>query len=249
MKRIVSSAMAAALAFSLVACGGAGQTNAAQGTGEKEAAAESAVVGGWTINTEFDGSEITDEQAAMFEQAMSEADVATYQPVAVVASQLVSGMNYAYLCTSTVAAPDAPTTWAIVVIYQDLNGKCSFTCANELNPADLHLAKGTTGDAVGAWSVILPDANAALPEKAHEAFAAATEALMAENQGYALNPLALLATQVVSGTNYQFLCVGSLGGEEPQLIDATIYQDLDGNVSVTSIDALDLTFYVTPPAA
>lgn len=52
---------------------------------------------------------------------------------------------------------------------------------------------------------------------------------------------ALLATQVVSGTNYMFLCSGDNGGEFPGRYQQVVivYADLEGNAQVTNICTLD----------
>ena len=60
---------------------------------------------------------------------------------------------------------------------------------------------------------------------------------MEELEGVNYTPVKLLETQVVSGTNYKFLCdatVVSPDAETKQMI-VTIYQDLQGNVEILDI--------------
>ena len=50
-----------------------------------------------------------------------------YVPVALLSTQLVAGMNYRYLCEATTVVPDAETSYAIVTVYQDLEGNAEVT--------------------------------------------------------------------------------------------------------------------------
>ena len=55
--------------------------------------------------------------------------------------------------------------------------------------------------------------------------------------------VAVLGTQVVSGTNYAFLGQTTIDGVSTWAI-AIVYQDLEGNVSLTSVKAIDISKYV-----
>lgn len=248
MKKLSHIALATALVFSLAACGGAATTdNATDDTSTDEPTEATQLLGGWTINSETPDKAIDEVQASIFMQAMSEVVGVNYEPVAVIGQQLVSGMNYAYLCKSSVVHPNASTEWTVVVIYQDLDGNATFKGAAPLDIADLHVLEGEKGAAMGAWSTPAPGEGVDLPTKAQDAFYAAVDAM---EDDYMLAPQALLATQLVSGTNYQVLCIGRTPaeGDGPWTVyDVTIYEDLEGNATVSSISALDLDFYVTPP--
>ena len=50
-------------------------------------------------------------------------DGVSYEPVAILATQLVAGMNYRVLCKKTVITPEAKTNYAIIEIGFDLNGQ------------------------------------------------------------------------------------------------------------------------------
>lgn len=248
MKKMASIALATALAFSLVACGGAAQTQApAEDTADEGETAEvTTLVGGWTNNDEIIGKSITEEQAAVFQQAVGDLVGVNYEPVAVIGEQLVSGRNYAYLCKATVVAPDAQGEWVVAVIYQDLEGNCSLTTVNPIDPVDIHVVEGEKGSVMGGWSIPEAPESLELPGDSQQVFATAMQKLADEGKDYALAPQTLLATQVVSGVNYQVLCIGSVDGGAPQVFDVTLYENASGDVEVTSIDALDLDFYVTP---
>ena len=74
-----------------------------------------------------------------------------------------------------------------------------------------------------------------------EIYDQATEKL----DGNELEPMALLGTQVVAGTNYAFLCHSTLQTEETingiQVV--TVYEDLDGNAEIINICTVDPADY------
>ncbi len=64
--------------------------------------------------------------------------------------------------------------------------------------------------------------------------------------GVGYNPIQLLGTQVVEGTNYRALALGTVPGNEdhPGLYVITWYEDLAGDSTILSIEKLDLLTYV-----
>ena len=82
----------------------------------------------------------------------------------------------------------------------------------------------------GGWETV---EDGEITTELQELFDKATEEL----EGVDYTPVKLLETQVVSGTNYKFLCdatVVSPDAETKQMI-VTIYQDLQGNVEILDI--------------
>jgi hypothetical protein len=75
------------------------------------------MVGGWTAYS----TSISAEAMAAFKEALKGHVGVNYTPLAV-ASQLVSGMNYRFLCDAQVVYPDAPHYAALVQVYKPLNG-------------------------------------------------------------------------------------------------------------------------------
>ena len=73
-----------------------------------------------------------------------------------------------------------------------------------------------------------------LTDEARAAFEKATEGLV----GVDYKPVELLGTQVVAGTNYRILCEATVvyPGAETENVVMTIYEDLDGNASILSIE-------------
>lgn len=86
------------------------------------AMAESQLLGGWSL---CESIEMTQELSDLFEKAMAEQVGVDYTPMALLATQLVSGTNYCFLCRAAVVYPDALPYYALVYVYQDLSGNAS----------------------------------------------------------------------------------------------------------------------------
>ena len=84
------------------------------------------LVGGWTINAE-NVAEIPQDVQDALTKAAEELTGCAYEPVALLASQVVSGMNYCRLCRLTPVVPDAESTFALVYLYVDLENNASIT--------------------------------------------------------------------------------------------------------------------------
>ncbi len=237
------------------ACGSSSQESAAsssEASSEEPAPASSEesaepseepkpVVGGWAVNTDTAPS-LSDEDKEIFEAATEKLMGVNYVPVSVLATQVVSGTNRAYLCTGTVVAPDEEASWHTISVYSPLSGDPEVIGIFDLDPNDLATIPNVDdAEIVGGWQVTEDD-GATLPDGAKEAFEKAVGNMM----GVKYSPIALLSTQVVSGTNYRILCRGTTATETPvtsvYVID--IYADLNGNAETSDVQILDLTKYV-----
>ena len=87
-------------------------------------AAINGLAGGWY---EPESPALTDELKAVFDKAMEGFAGVGYVPVAMVAQQVVAGMNYRFLCEATTVLPGAETDYALVTVYKDLNGNAEIT--------------------------------------------------------------------------------------------------------------------------
>ena len=188
-------------------------------------------MGGWTIETEVPGATLTADEQAVFDKA---AEGTEYKAVSVLATQVVAGTNYAFLCTKGAGE------WDVVVVYADLQGNAQITSEKAIDVAEPAIGDGTyyAEKLAGGWNVPEPGDAAKLPDNAANAFDAAFEGYV----GVKLSPVALLGTQVVSGMNYRVLCKGATVTAEPAngLYIATVYEDAQGACTVSSVDALDL---------
>ncbi len=181
------------------------------------------MMGGWQINTEDIAIALTEEEQEIFSKAQAE----DYAAVAVLATQVVAGTNYAFLARNE-------NGWAVVTVYRNLQGEASLLSIQPIDLADVKIAEDEMpADLVGGWAIREVSSNAAvLTEEAHAAFAAAA-------QDRALAPIALLGTQLVAGMNYKLLAL-----ENGALYVVTVYQPLTGDAEITEIAPMDLLAYV-----
>ncbi|MBO4365062.1 MAG: PASTA domain-containing protein, partial [Eggerthellaceae bacterium] len=179
------------------------------------------VVGDWEPNTAAAASTLSSDEQQVFDAAM--ANDGTYSPVATLATQVVDGQNYAFLC-------QGGGGWAIVVANSDTDGNVSLVSTTALAAGSV--ATAASGDGDGAWQAN-PACASSLPSDAQAAF----DDAMSNYSGASVQPVALIGTQVVSGTNYQDICVGDA------IYAAIINQDASGASQVSSMDALDWGTY------
>ena len=65
---------------------------------------------------------MTDEMLARFGKALEGLTGASYLPVANLGEQVVAGLNRCLLCRVTPVVPDARPHYALVYVYEDLQG-------------------------------------------------------------------------------------------------------------------------------
>ena len=89
------------------------------------------------------------------------------------------------------------------------------------------------------WKLVMNDEERMFEEDEKTAF----DNAMQEYKDSELTPLAVLATQVVSGTNYMFFCKEKINEEEGYVV-VIIYKDLQGNSKLTHISEFNINNYV-----
>ena len=203
-----------------------------------------ALVGGWTVNTEYN-SIMADGDVARFKQALEGLTGVGYTPVTILATQVVNGTNYAYLATGTTVTAQPVDGWYVVVVNEKSVGEISLVNIKQIDVADIHTQDNADGAALGGWTVADTGAAGMLAgEDTMIAFEAAAEKLL----GVTLNPITVLGTQVVNGTNYAVLSLGKTSTENPELnLYITKYHaGTDGTVDEVENAVFDLAYYVTP---
>ena len=91
-------------------------------------------LGGWTA---AEDPALTPELQAVFEKGMEGLLGMNYVPVLYLGSQVVAGTNHAFLCQAKAVAPNAPLTWKVVYLYQDLQGNVSVLDIDDFDLGDL----------------------------------------------------------------------------------------------------------------
>lgn len=224
MKKILAVIAASLMVVSFASCGQAKKTSSSGTTSKssKPSSSYSGVTGGYT---DAESTKITDEIKALVEKATKGLDGAQYTPVAYISSQVVAGTNHLILCKITPVTPDAVSKYALVTIYEDLDGNAEIT---EISETDTEAPSEQSEEFVGGYTEpetpeVTKEAANAL-KKASETLAGATH-----------EAKALLGTQVVSGTNYMLLCktTPSVPNGEPYYTIVTVYEDLKGNCEIT----------------
>ena len=98
------------------------------------AAGAEALSGGWQTAADIT---LTPERLAPLEATLDGLVGVTYEPVAYLGSQVVAGVNHAYLCRATVVYPGAQPTWTVVVVYEPLEGPAQLLRISDLDLAEL----------------------------------------------------------------------------------------------------------------
>lgn len=87
------------------------------------------IPGGWSY---ADDPSVDEKTASVVDKATEKLLGAEYEPVAYIGSQVVAGMNHAVLCRITSISPDAEDGYALLYIYEDLNGGFEILEINEI---------------------------------------------------------------------------------------------------------------------
>lgn len=190
------------------------------------------ITGGYTMTEQKAVTLPEDVQAGFNKAAAGE----TLIPVALIAQQVVAGTNDMILCQKDGA-------YRMIVIYRDLQGNAQLSKNTEFKLTDYTNTNGEAKNEVlaGGWSVPSDVTKLPLPDNANDAFDKASSGLTGSN----IEPMALLGTQVVAGTNYATLCrVTPVTPDAiPSIQVVTVYADLQGNASFTSFCPIDPSKY------
>ena len=183
------------------------------------------IAGGWEIS---DSQEVTDEQKAVFNKAVETLAGAEFTPVAYIGSQIVAGTNHCFLCTErpSVAELQGEETYALVYVYEDLDGNASIL--------DIKALVSTDEELDGGWnkpesSEITEDIRTLL-DKALEGFT-----------GSDITPVSYIAYQVAAGTNHCLLCKTApvVPNAKERYTLVYIYEDTEGSVKLTDIAEIE----------
>ena len=206
MKRILAVMLALLLLAALAACG---QQNT-----------ETETVGGWTITQ---SAELSETAQSAFDKAMETLVGVNYTPVALLGTQIVSGTNYCFLCEAAVVSPDAQPYYAIVSVYEDLQGSASvlnivaMDIGKIAETGKIEDSQPEGGQLLGGWTVDR-ESSVDVPDGVMH-----------------------LASQVVAGVNHCILCKGW------KLCFATT--DTEGKTEVTKTVDLDIAALSQPSEA
>ena len=160
------------------------------------------------------------------------------------ATKTFTGSELKPLCEAATTTEKPDVSYQMVVIYADLEGNAEITQVKEFDLTQYTDGDGTeisTEKLSGGWETAEDRSSVMIPQKEKDIFDKAVEEL----DGNELEPMALLGTQLVAGTNYAFFCFSTLQTEETikgaQVV--TVYEDLNGKAEVTNICTVDPADY------
>lgn len=225
MKKILSLILCSLLVIGSIAVFGACSRQEEEKEKENNKSAGQQLVGGWTV---ADSTEITDEFKAVFEKATKEYTGCDLLPVLYLSSQVVAGTNHCALCKSTPVVPNAKTTYALVYIYEDLQGNAEIT---EVQSSEVEIIDEALD---GGWT------QSDSPEVSDEA-KKALESASSTLTGAELSPFALLSTQAAATTNYRLLCkeTATVPNAESEWAIVTLSAKSDGTGEILEINEFE----------
>jgi len=202
--------------------------------------AAATTVGGWNFS-DIAAENVTADEQAILDKAMEKTEGISYTAKDVIATQIVAGTNYAFLCIVSPVVPEPVSHWSIISVYRDLSGNAELLNITDIAADNVEVTDSVNPHNSGSYYSVAKETSAPVPENVKKA--------LDMNMGLSLSSIAVLGTQVVSGTNYRILAYGTLVTAEPQtdLYVVDVYSSLDGKAEITSISPLCLSKYVGKP--
>lgn len=192
-------------------------------------------VGAWAIKEGVIGGKIDDATLAIFNKACEGFAGQGFEPLALMATQVVAGTNYMFLCKGTTVTANPETALKVVTIYADLQGNAQILKVADFNLTDYLFDNSLSIDQLaGGWTV-----NTGAQGIDAEPLKKATDGLM----GVSYKPIAQLGTQVVAGTNYSYLVVKTIVLANPvsTISVINVFENLKGECSILSVCDLDVS--------
>ncbi len=238
MKKIISFIIAGFMLFAFAACTqqNDGKDNAGATTPEQETGSEieetnekfdqTSILGGYQL---AESIEITEDIQAIFDKAIAKTTFAPGEcvPVALIAKQVVAGMNYQIFARFVPSLEGATAKFLNLIIYADLQGDATVT---DMRESSFKVTDFTADPLPGGWTY---DVSPAVTDEVKDAFAKISEA----DEGKEYTPVALIGEQVVAGMNYCVLCqVADIKSNSlPILQIIIVYSALDGHAEITDV--------------
>ena len=152
------------------------------------------LAGGWEVNTGSTSISKNAAAKAAFKKATAELLGVSYQPIAVLGTQVVAGTKYAILCKATPVIPDAAPDITIMYIYENVDGTVDIDgFQTVISGGDKGGFKANTGKFT-------------IKNKKNKAVYSAYKKAMKQLVGVDYKPVLYLGSQNKSGSNYMILC-------------------------------------------
>lgn len=152
------------------------------------------LAGGWEVNTGSTSISKNAAAKAAFKKAIAELLGVSYQPIAVLGTQVVAGTKYAILCKATPVIPDAAPDITIMYIYENVDGTVDIDgFQTVISGGDKGGFKANTGKFT-------------IKNKKNKAVYSTYKKAMKELVGVDYKPVLYLGKQTKSGSSYMILC-------------------------------------------
>lgn len=99
-------------------------------------AGEEELAGGWTVGEEVTANDIGEDAQKALDAALKGFAGMSYEPVAVLGTQVVAGVNYVILCKGHAVVPGAASGLYLVKVFAGLDGSAEITATAAFNVAD-----------------------------------------------------------------------------------------------------------------
>lgn len=152
------------------------------------------LAGGWEVNTGSTSISKNAAAKAAFKKATAELLGVSYQPIAVLGTQVVAGTKYAILCRATPVIPDAAPDITIMYIYENVDGTV------DIDGFQTIISGGDKGGFKANTRKFT------IKNKKNKAVYSAYKKAMKELVGVDYKPVLYLGSQNKSGSNYMILC-------------------------------------------
>ena len=194
----------------------------------------------WTMP---DSIEVTSELNDLFTEGVEGLTKATFEPAAYLGYIEETDLAHAFLCKTT--EDTGKTFWSVVYIKEDSEGK-----VNLLDVQSIMLTESSdkgavqfgtvSGDGlVGNWSVDEESVSNGIGDISDDIKAAIDEALKSK-VSVTYEPIMIMGSQVVSGTNYAVLCKNVTSSEWTIVY---VYKNLDGKGTLMNVATFDLEVF------
>ena len=128
-KTTISTVCLMLIALLLAGCGAQSAPAAKE---EPPAETNIPLAGGWDVKEGDTSMEANPEAQAALEKALEGLTGASYEPIACLGTQMVAGTNYCLLCRITPVVPEPTSHFALVYVYQGLDGAAKILDVQDL---------------------------------------------------------------------------------------------------------------------
>ena len=194
----------------------------------------------WTMP---DSIEVTSELNDLFTEGVEGLTKATFEPAAYLGYIEETNLAHAFLCKTT--EDTGKTFWSVVYIKEDSEGKVnlldvqSIMLSESSDKGAVQFGTVSGDELVGSWSVDGESVSKGIGDISDDIKVAIDEALKSK-VSVTYEPIMIMGSQVVSGTNYAVLCKNETSSEWTIVY---VYKNLDGKGTLMNVATFDLEVF------